>query len=158
MTRLERAKVLIELGCGTGMLTGEVAKRISPEAVFFSIEANPDFVDQARRYLPTATIYEDRPDEARKYLQARGLEHADVVLSALPWIVFESTFREHVLRSVDECLKPGGHFITMVLAHGQHSPPAKLFKRALLNIFPIVESSATVWRDMPTAYFYHCIK
>lgn len=158
LVRLDKAATVMEMGCGTGMLTMEVVKHLKPETTFFAVEANSDFVDQARKYCPTATIHEDRPDESKKYLQARGLEYADVIVSALPWVLFDAVLREHLLKVVDNCLAPGGQFLTVVLAHGKHSTPAKQFKRVLMQQFSKVQSSATAWSDMPMAFYYHCTK
>src|ERR1051325_4439460 len=44
-----RMRTVLELGPGTGAVTGEILKRLRPDAKLFAIDINPSFIDHLSR-------------------------------------------------------------------------------------------------------------
>ncbi len=91
---------VLDVGCGTGQLTAEIARR---GARVLGIDSSPDMVQQARGNYP------DLQFEVADASQFRAPEPFDAVFSnaALHWM----TKPEAVAAAIAAALKPGGRFV-----------------------------------------------
>jgi phospholipid N-methyltransferase len=64
--------------------------------------------------------------------------------------------QEQILKSVIECLRANGTFVTFGYTHVQWLPGARRFRDLLRRNFRVVEQSSTVWRNLPPALVYSC--
>ena len=91
---------VLDLGCGTGRLSAEIAKR---GAQVMGIDSSPEMIAQARRNFPELRF------EVANAAHYRAAEHFDAVFSnaALHWM----TEAREVAASIAGALKPGGRFV-----------------------------------------------
>ncbi|HEV2424619.1 MAG TPA: methyltransferase domain-containing protein [Terriglobia bacterium] len=91
---------VLDVGCGTGQLTAEIAKR---GAQVLGVDSSPDMVGQARANYP------DLRFEVADAARFQSPEPFDAVFSnaALHWM----TKREAVAAAIAGALKPGGRFV-----------------------------------------------
>jgi hypothetical protein len=89
-------------------------------------------------------------------LAQRGLDHADVVVSGLPWAVFAADQQRDVLSAIVAALPPHGVFTTFAYVHAQWAPPARRLLRTLRARFDEVAVGRTVWANLPPALVYAC--
>ncbi|MGI8745682.1 MAG: class I SAM-dependent methyltransferase [Bryobacteraceae bacterium] len=91
---------ILDLGCGTGTLTGEIARS---GAIVTGIDSSPEMIGQARQNYPRLDF---RLVDARTF---RSADRFDAVFSnaALHWIQPP----EDVAKTIREALKPAGRFI-----------------------------------------------
>ncbi len=140
---------VLDLGCGTGNLTRELARRVGPEGSVLGLDPDMDRLDVARMTTPnelTNLRFELGRGEA---LDSVDSNSRDMVFSN--YVVHWVDAREDLLREVYRCLKPGGratfefcgHFSEFVqdlvdetLASGQSFP----------NPFSVYPPSD--WREM----------
>jgi phospholipid N-methyltransferase len=155
---LKRAKVVVELGSGTGAVTEKILRRISPETLFFALEINKSFVKSTKRRCPGTTVYHDSAASLRKYLDVHGVQGCDCVVSGLPWACFESKLQRQILRTVRDCLNPGGEFVMSSYIHGQVLPRGLRFRKNFRRIFPKFSTVKTVWRNLPPAFVFYARK
>lgn len=155
---LERAKVIVECGCGTGVFTRHILKRLRPDQVFFALEINRRFVKVARLKAPGATIYNDSVSNLPTYLAKHGVSHSDCIISTLPWASFNPYRQQELLDNIHANLGPDGEFLTIAYNVGTYSKKGRRFKKHIHDLFRDVTKTPTVWRNLPPAFFYHARK
>ncbi len=111
---LEGAERLLDIGCGDGEITAEIARRV-PRGSVLGVDSSRDMVELASRQYPA-----DRyPNLAFLLKDARELDFAeefDAVFSnaCLHWV------KDHqpVLDGIRRCLKPGGRVLLQMGGRG----------------------------------------
>ncbi len=110
---VDKARVIVELGPGTGVFTGEILKRMRPDAKLVAVEINPKFVKMLRTsYLdPRLSVYEGSASDLEKALIEAGTSQADLVVSGIPFSTLARETRRETLEAARRVLAPGGHFV-----------------------------------------------
>ena len=157
-TGLEEADVVVEYGPGTGAFTGLILERLKPGALFFAIEKNPVMAREFKRRFPEVTIYNDSVGRVEAFCTELGAEAVDCIICGLPWASFTSRLQEELLGATCRVLRPGGRFATFAYLQGLLLPSGRAFKRRLYTYFSTVTTSRTVWRNLPPAFVYRCVK
>jgi phosphatidylethanolamine/phosphatidyl-N-methylethanolamine N-methyltransferase len=155
---LKDKKSIIELGCGTGVFTKEIIKQKSKETNFFAIEINEELAKEARKKVPEAKIYADSAENTNKYLKINNLKETDIIISTLPWAAFKKDLQIKLLDEILKDLKEGGEFITIAYILGNRLKNGKNFYKLLKGKFKSVKKTRPVIKNIPPAFFYHCIK
>jgi phospholipid N-methyltransferase len=152
----EQARVVLELGPGTGVFTGPILKQLPPGARFLAIELNALFVTELRRQFPGVDICHDTVGNLEAICSQAGITEVDAMLSGLPWASFPADLQDRCLHAVVRVLRPGGQFCTFAYLQGLWLPAGRRFRHLLQEHFSSVERSATVWRNLPPAFVYRC--
>ncbi|MEY4722861.1 MAG: hypothetical protein RLZZ324_374 [Candidatus Parcubacteria bacterium] len=155
--RLEDAKVVVELGPGTGTFTGRIMERLAPRATFFCIEINPSFAAATRKRFPTVPVYEDSAANLATLLKRHGHETCDRVISGLPWTAFPAKEQDALLSAIYDAMSPGALFLTFAYVPFNALPLGRRFKETLRKRFRTVRTTKVV-ANMPPAFFYVCEK
>eukprot|EP00516_Mucochytrium_quahogii_P008031 CAMPEP_0203746928 /NCGR_PEP_ID=MMETSP0098-20131031/2212_1 /ASSEMBLY_ACC=CAM_ASM_000208 /TAXON_ID=96639 /ORGANISM=" , Strain NY0313808BC1" /LENGTH=908 /DNA_ID=CAMNT_0050635181 /DNA_START=157 /DNA_END=2883 /DNA_ORIENTATION=- len=154
--------VVVELGPGTGPFTKEILKRLggATGTTYLGFELNADFIDRLVTRFPDnkANFLCESAENIIQELNRRGLEHADTVISGLPWAIFSEKLQRDIMTEVHNSLKPGGRFCTFAYLQGLVLPAGQSFKSLLDETFSKVERSPIIWRNMPPAFVYRCQK
>jgi phospholipid N-methyltransferase len=111
--RLESAKVVVELGPGTGGTTRALLRHMAPDARLVAIEINPRLAEQVRARVadPRLAVYTGCAGDIRAALRAHGVGAPDVVVSGIPFSTMPRELALEILRSVREALPVGGLFV-----------------------------------------------
>ena len=111
--RLDTAKIVVELGPGTGGTTRALLRHLAPDAHLVAIEINPRLAEQVRTRIPDPrlSVYTGSAADIDVALRAHGLGAPDVVVSGIPFSTMPKTLALDILRSVREALAPGGLFV-----------------------------------------------
>jgi phospholipid N-methyltransferase len=155
---LERARVVVELGPGTGAITPIILDMKHPECLFFAVELNDEIITVFRKRFPSVKVYQDCASNLPKMLKKEGVGKADLIISGLPWTTFPVKLQEKILKSIDASLAPGGVFTTFAYLQGLLLPSSGNFKKLLRHHFAKVERSQVVWTNIPPAFVYRCTK
>ncbi|MEV4760925.1 methyltransferase domain-containing protein [Micromonospora sp. NPDC049559] len=152
---LEQARVVVELGPGTGAITSAILPRLAPGARLVAVELNPTLAAQL------ADRHRDRPIEvvngsAADLAELVG-ERVDAVVSGLPWAVMPESVQRGILDSVAEVLRDNGSFATFAYVHAAWSPPARRFAAELAGRFAVLERSPVVWPNLPPAFVHRAV-
>ena len=140
------AGLVVELGAGTGVQTGEILARMRPDARLVALEIDPAL----------ARLLEERFDDPRLQVVCDSAEHldrhlsgerADVLVCALPFTSLEPGLRRRILDSMPKALAPGG--VALVI---QYSP---LIQSELRRLFPSVRRRISVL-NVPPAFLFAC--
>lgn len=155
---VEEAKLVFELGAGTGAFTEEILERMNPEGTFVAVEVNPQMVKHLRKRFPGLSVMEESAENLGDFRARHGLARADSVLCGLPWALFKPDTQVRLLDAVVENLRPGGTFATFAYWHASWFPTARRLESMLRERFGVVARSKVVWWNLPPAFVYRCRK
>jgi len=158
---LQKARVAVELGCGTGAMTRELLKLLPSDATLLAFEINPRFT----RYLklmvsdPRLVLINDSAETVGKELRRRGFKQADAVLSSLGLAFMPAPQREAFLGQLSALLDERGVFTQYHYLHGLQFQDGRLARFDIAGLlrrhFNDVQRSI-VWRNLPPAYVFVC--
>ena len=130
---LRDARVVVELGPGTGGTTQALLRAMRPDARALAIEINPRLAERVRRRLPDPRllVHAGSAAEIAEALGAHDLDAPDVVISGIPFSTMPRPLALAILRAVRDVLAPGGRFVAYqvrdrvaVLAREVFAPPS----------------------------------
>lgn len=154
---LETARAVAEFGPGTGAITPEILRRLGPQARFFAIERNDTMARAFRERFPQVKLHEDSAENVRRIMKGEGVQQLDIIVSALPWLIFPEDVREPMLAEAVAALKPGGIF-SQITYFADSLPAARKFRAMIDRHFSEIRAIKRVWRNLPPAFVYHCVK
>ncbi len=98
---LARARVVVEYGPGLDAVTGELLRRLRPDARLVAVEANADFAAHLRAELrdPRLAVVHASAEDVGGVLARLGLAAVDGVVSSLPLALMPRAARRRVLRA-----------------------------------------------------------
>ena len=151
---LSNARVVVELGPGTGVFTEQILQKIPKDGTFLAIEANADFAQTTRARCPAAVVQHDSAVNLKSLLEQTGFSHCDRIVSGLPWASFPDELQDKLLAAIDESLASGGRFLTFAYVFGIFLPAGRKFKKKLERVFRHVQMTRVVWLNLPPAFVY----
>ena len=153
---LDRAETVVELGAGTGVVTQAIEACVTPAASVIAFELNSVLADRLTVRFPTVKVVNDSGEHLLDGLRREGRDHADAILSTLPWASLSADRQRVLLDAVMSSLRADGRFCAVSYLHSSWMPAGQRFKSALATRFGRVEESRVVWRNLPPAFVYYC--
>jgi phosphatidylethanolamine/phosphatidyl-N-methylethanolamine N-methyltransferase len=153
---LAGAPVVVELGPGTGAVTGVIDDRLSPRARHVAVELDPDMASFLARTHPGLEVIQGDAVKLGALLAEHGVTKADAVVSGLPWSLFDDATQRSILTQIADVVGSEGAFSTFAYRHGLLLSAARRFRRVLHETFEEVLVTETVWRNVPPAFVYVC--
>lgn len=147
---------VVELGPGTGALSGAVAARLPEGGRHLAVELDAGMVEHLRSTQPNLEVIQGDAAELGTLLERAGVEWVDAVISGLPWTLFPADAQRRILREVGRVLAPGGAFTTIAYVQALRMSSARRFRERLDETFDEVLLTRTVWRNVPPARHYLC--
>ncbi|GAA5128668.1 methyltransferase domain-containing protein [Pseudonocardia adelaidensis] len=146
--RLDGPRVVVELGAGTGRVTGALQGHLRGTGRHIAVEINPVLAERLADRHPGVTVV--RADAARlpAVLGEHGVDRADAIVSLLPWAAYAAA---PVPRLVADALAPSGTFTQATLRGFHLLAPARRQAEDLRAAFGSLTASPTVWRNLPPA-------
>lgn len=134
-----RARVLVEYGPGVGTFTGEILRRMRPDATLIVLETNPDFVRFLRSTFSDARlqVVHGSAGEVERVLMEHGHEQADYVISGIPFSTIPEAEREAILRSTRSVLRPKGAFLVYQFSPKVLPDLQRVFSRVTREFEPL---------------------
>ena len=158
---LDNARVAVELGPGTGVMTRALLNVLPADATLLAFEINQRFV----RYLKS-TITDSRlvlihasaqalPEE----LSRRGYRHVDAILSSLAMGLMGDPQRHALLSEISASLKKKGIFTQYQYLHSLQFRGRQLTHfdlEGLLRLYFRSVQRKIIWRNLPPAFVFTC--
>ena len=109
----DRARVVVELGAGTGPITKVLAERAPATCRVLVLERDGDFAKILRErfaHLPNFEVIEGDCRDLGQMLADRGIDRADYIISGLPVPSFPKDLQLDLFRVVKKVLAPEGSY------------------------------------------------
>ncbi|HSI64800.1 MAG TPA: methyltransferase domain-containing protein [Candidatus Saccharimonadia bacterium] len=150
---VSQARNLLELGPGTGAFTEEIQKALPAGSSYLGLEMNGAFVSSLKSRFPRLNFEHAAAQDFdySPYLTDGGF---DTIVSGLPWAALSEPVQAALLESICSVLKPGGVFATFVYTGIHLGPRGQKFRRLLTSRIKQVETTPTVWCNLPPAFIY----
>ncbi|WP_110946254.1 class I SAM-dependent methyltransferase [Streptomyces avicenniae] len=145
--------VVVELGPGTGAFTHALQERLGGRGRHVAIDLNPRMTGHLARRFPGVEVVEDSADALPRILAERGTGPADLVVSGLPFTVFETGERP-LVETIASVLAPDGAYTQFSYSWTRWAAPARRQRARVRASFAHVETGRTVWRNFPPAFVY----
>ena len=130
---IQDARLIVELGPGTGGTTRALLRAMRPDATLLAIELHPRFAAHLRSEIPDPRliVHEGSATDIAAALARHGLGRPEVVLSGIPFSTMPREIGTGILRAAHEALAPGGRFVAYqvrdrvaILGREVFGPPA----------------------------------
>jgi len=146
MAQLDRARLVVELGSGTGSHTGPVLARLGPDARLLAFEIDPALAAAVRTRLPDPRL-RVVTGSAEDVVDVLDGQRPEVVVSALPFTSLPAGTGRTILERAARVLAPGGTLLVL-----QYSP---LIAPELSRLFRQVRRRVCL-RNVPPAFLFAC--
>lgn len=144
---VSRARVVVELGPGTGGTTRAILSALPRDSKLLAIEIDPKFAERLRAEAdPRLIVHVGSAEHVREALAMYDLSSPDVVFSGIPFSTMPRDLGMRILASVWASLAPGGQFVAYQFRDRVAMLGRKLFGR------PEVEME--LLNAPPTRVFY----
>lgn len=147
----KRAKLILELGPGTGVFTKKILEKMPLDARLIVFELNTDFYNLLKNEIQDnrMILIHDSAEKITEHVKNEGFLFADYVISSLPLANFPRKLTENILKESYHILKNQGKYIQF-----QYS---LLSKTKLHSQFQNTHISFTPF-NFPPAFVYTCVK
>ncbi len=145
----QKAKIIVELGAGTGVITRKILKKMGSGTSLLCFETNKILVKELKKKIqdPRLNVYSDSAEKFGRYLKRFGCDKADYIISGLPLVVLPKKTGDKIIEEILKNLHPKGAYVQF-----QYSLTSqKLFKK----LFAEVNTSFTPL-NIPPAFVYRC--
>ena len=147
----KNAKVIIELGPGTGVFTHALIDKMLPDAKLMVFELNDEFFKELTKQITDSRVQliHDSAEKIDEYLKNAGYHEADVIVSSLPLAMFSQELRKNILNASKSALKPNGKYIQFQYSLQSKKKLQKTFNQVAISFTPL---------NFPPAFIYTCTK
>jgi len=145
----DSAKVIVELGPGTGIFTEKIMAKLAPDTHLIVIELNDVFYRKLaeKAQHPHCHMVHGSASDLKKILHDLGFEKADCIVSSLPLANFPKELRIDIMEAVTNCLTPTGTFIQFQYTLQSKKHFQRIFKHVSINYAAF---------NFPPAFVYRC--
>ncbi len=109
----DNTKLFVEYGPGVGTFTRPILEKLAPDATLITIDTNAEFtsylkdsIDDERLVAVTGSAA-----DVEKILADRGFDHADYVLSGLPFSTLPPGVGDAIAKATSKVVRTGGAFL-----------------------------------------------
>lgn len=148
MANLPQARLVAEIGAGTGAYTGEILQRLPPEARFLAFEIDPDLAAVLSESFddPRLETINDSAANIEEYLDG---DKVDVIVSAVPFTSLPEDAKESVFRAAARALGPEGVMVQIQYSTVLQGELTRRFASVRRRLSPL---------NVPPAFLYACRK
>ncbi len=144
----EECELFVEYGPGVGTFCRPVLDRLRRDGVLIVIDTNPLYIDYLR-----ATISDSRfhavlgsAADVEEIVRAHGYDHADYVLSGLPFSTLPDGVGPAIAEATWNVLRPGGAFLVYQVTAKARAFMDRHFKR--------IDNGFELWNVPPSFLFW----
>ena len=140
----ERCRLFVEYGPGVGTFCRPVLERLRGDGQLIVIDTNPEFVDYLQRTIRDSrfTAVLGSAADVEEIVRAHGHDHADYVLSGLPFSTLPDGIGPAIAAATHRVLRSGGAFLVYQFSAKARNYMARHFTRIdrdfePLNVLPV---------------------
>jgi phosphatidylethanolamine/phosphatidyl-N-methylethanolamine N-methyltransferase len=148
---LEPGVRVVELGPGTGAVTGEIARRLPAGAACLAIDVDPVFSARVGARWPGIASVCDRAEHLVEVARARDLLPVDHIVSGLPFASLPASSARDIVAAIVASLGDGGTFTTFQYVHAYGFPSAVAVRQTLTREMGSSPARTLVMGNLPPA-------
>ncbi len=158
---LQGARVVAEVGSGTGAMTQPLLNLLPSDASLFAFEINSRFSSYLKSNVPDSRldVINASAETLRKELHGRGHDRVDAVVSSLALGFMPNRTRRTILSQLGTLLGEHGVFTQFQYLHSLQIKNGHVRRFDLLHLlrqyFRSVERRV-IWRNLPPAFVFVC--
>lgn len=143
----KNAKVILELGPGTGVFTRELLDRMTKDCKLFVFELNNEFYNMLKSEFddPRIVLLNRSADEINLVLEEYNIKKVDAVLSSLPLAVLPDRIKKKIVISSWFALNEGGKYLQYQYSLNAKKLLQMKFGRLKIHFVPV---------NVPPAFVY----
>lgn len=144
----DNTDLFVEYGPGIGTFCGAVLERMKGDATLLVIDTNEDFIEYLRKTFKDSRFkaVHGSAADVEDIIRAHGFEHADYVLSGLPFSTLPGNLGPKIAQKTADVLRPGGAFLVY-----QFTAAARDF---MTPHFRKIDSGFEFWNVLPCKLFW----
>ncbi len=144
----DKARIIVELGTGTGSITKHILKNMHTDCLLVSFETNKEFCDFVKSTLQDQRlmVVNDSALNLKKHLQGA---RADYIISGIPLAHLDDTNKDFLLKNIKDSLDTTSQYIQFQYSRESH--------KKLQTLFRFVQVDFTLL-GIPPAFIYTCRK
>ncbi|GAA4050857.1 rRNA adenine N-6-methyltransferase family protein [Parerythrobacter jejuensis] len=144
----QRCKLFVEYGPGVGTFCLPVLEHLPGDGRLIAVDTNPLFVDYLNRIITDSrfTAVLGSAEDVEEIVRSAGHDHADYILSGLPFSTLPGGVGERIVASTHRILRPGGAFMAY-----QFTAAVRDLMRA---DFARIDSDFEFWNVLPCKLFW----
>jgi phosphatidylethanolamine/phosphatidyl-N-methylethanolamine N-methyltransferase len=142
---------VVELGPGTGAVTGEIARRLPADAACLAIDVDPVFSARVGARWPQIASVCDRAERLVEIARARDLLPVDHIVSGLPFASLPVSSARAIVEAIVSSLRPGGTFTTFQYVHAYGFSSAVSVRQTLTREMGSSPARTIVFGNLPPA-------
>ena len=148
---ISRGDRLVELGPGTGAITGEIARHIPADGRCLAIDIDPIFSAKVGARWPEITSVCDRAERLVEIARSHDFLPVNHIVSGLPFASLPMSSTRAIVEAIAESLAVGGTFTTFQYLHAYALPPAVTVRRLLTRAMGSSPARSVVLANLPPA-------
>lgn len=146
------ARVVVELGPGSGAFTRALHGRTGGRTRHLAVELNPRWAALIAGRHPGVEVLAADARELPRLLAERGIDRVDALVSGLPWAAAApGPGRPGLFSELAPLLAPDGVVTQFGYAWTRWAAPARALLADLRGCLGEVTTSPVVWRNLPPA-------
>ncbi len=141
--RWDDCDLFVEYGPGVGTFCQPVLDRLKRDGTLIVIDTNPLYVDYLKRTVTDSRFHAvlGSAEDVEAIVKAHGFEHADYVLSGLPFSTLPNGVGENIAAATSRVIRRGGAFLVYQFSAAARDLMAPHFARIdsgfeMLNVLP----------------------
>lgn len=142
---------LVELGPGTGAITGEIDRRLPESASCLAIDIDPVFSARVGVRWPRIVSVCDRAERLAEIAGSRDLLPVDHIVSGLPFASLPAASASAIVSAIVASLRAGGTFTTFQYVHAYGFPSASAVRQTLTREMGSMPTTSVVLGNLPPA-------
>jgi phospholipid N-methyltransferase len=146
MANIPQARLVAEIGAGTGAYTGEILNQLHPEARFLAFEIDPDLAAVLSESFDDRRLQtiNDSAANIEDYLDGAKV---DVIVSAVPFTSLPEDAKESVFGAAARALAPEGVMVQIQYSTVLQGELTRRFASVRRRLSPL---------NVPPAFLYAC--
>jgi phosphatidylethanolamine/phosphatidyl-N-methylethanolamine N-methyltransferase len=158
---LARARLVVEVGSGTGAMTQSLLNLIPSDATLLAFEINSRFSRYLKSNVPDARldVINASAETLRKEVRRRGYDRVDAVVSSLALGFMPDRTRRTFLGQLGSLLGDQGVFTQFQYLHSMQLKNGQVKRFDLLELLHQYFHSVqrrVIWRNLPPAFVFVC--
>jgi len=143
-----QCKLFVEYGPGVGTFCRPVLDRLGRDGTLIVIDTNRLYIDYLRRTIADGRFHAVHGSAAdvEEIVHALGFEHADYVLSGLPFSTLPTGVGPAIVEATHRVLRPGGGFLVYQFSARARDYMARHFAR--------IDQGFEPWNVLPCRLFW----